>query len=214
MLFARSLLPSRCRESGRIGRRRCRVAGHRLRCCDRRLSAIRAPRTPRSAHPNLQRSLGPLTGPLSALYVGGRWGRSGTSHRLPRPGNAPEGRRLPRFYVAYAHTFLYYVPLRDRDAVDRARLDVPALLAAQGEGPNLGLFVFAPDPDPHARRVYSRMFAPHTSGVPEDPATGSRSEEHTSELQSRLHLVCRLLLEKKKKKKHHISINRQDQEPA
>src|SRR2546422_4729453 len=29
-----------------------------------------------------------------------------------------------------------------------------------------------------------------------------RSEEHTSELQSRLHLVCRLLLEKKKKKVH------------
>src|SRR2546429_3997049 len=30
-----------------------------------------------------------------------------------------------------------------------------------------------------------------------------RSEEHTSELQSRLHLVCRLLLEKKKKSKRH-----------
>src|SRR5687768_18227126 len=29
----------------------------------------------------------------------------------------------------------------------------------------------------------------------------TRSEEHTSELQSRLHLVCRLLLEKKKTKK-------------
>src|SRR5687768_18005475 len=29
----------------------------------------------------------------------------------------------------------------------------------------------------------------------------TRSEEHTSELQSRLHLVCRLLLEKKKNKK-------------
>src|SRR2546429_6892426 len=29
--------------------------------------------------------------------------------------------------------------------------------------------------------------------------TSTRSEEHTSELQSRLHLVCRLLLEKKKK---------------
>src|SRR2546429_3099242 len=28
-------------------------------------------------------------------------------------------------------------------------------------------------------------------------ATATRSEEHTSELQSRLHLVCRLLLEKK-----------------
>src|SRR3989449_4208450 len=32
-----------------------------------------------------------------------------------------------------------------------------------------------------------------------------RSEEHTSELQSRLHLVCRLLLEKKKKKKHKLA---------
>src|SRR5690554_7385856 len=31
--------------------------------------------------------------------------------------------------------------------------------------------------------------------------SGGRSEEHTSELQSRPHLVCRLLLEKKKKKK-------------
>src|SRR2546422_9123162 len=30
----------------------------------------------------------------------------------------------------------------------------------------------------------------------------ARSEEHTSELQSRLHLVCRLLLEKKKKEAH------------
>src|SRR5205809_5661872 len=32
------------------------------------------------------------------------------------------------------------------------------------------------------------------------PAAGCRSEEHTSELQSRLHLVCRLLLEKKNTK--------------
>src|SRR5687768_18349758 len=51
--------------------------------------------------------------------------------------------------------------------------------------------------------------------LPEEPSTArprscrrstgrpakTRSEEHTSELQSRLHLVCRLLLEKKKKKK-------------
>src|SRR2546422_6857883 len=34
-----------------------------------------------------------------------------------------------------------------------------------------------------------------------------RSEEHTSELQSRLHLVCRLLLEKKKKKKNTNTLN-------
>src|SRR2546422_5193234 len=34
----------------------------------------------------------------------------------------------------------------------------------------------------------------------------TRSEEHTSELQSRLHLVCRLLLEKKKKKKERMKL--------
>src|SRR2546429_8536974 len=39
----------------------------------------------------------------------------------------------------------------------------------------------------------------HGSRVATDSAFFSRSEEHTSELQSRLHLVCRLLLEKKKK---------------
>src|SRR2546429_6109910 len=45
------------------------------------------------------------------------------------------------------------------------------------------------------------------AGLPQDMAAlersfapeQRRSEEHTSELQSRLHLVCRLLLEKKKK---------------
>src|SRR5689334_23500409 len=38
--------------------------------------------------------------------------------------------------------------------------------------------------------------------------TTSRSEEHTSELQSQFHLVCRLLLEKKKKKtKIHILVH-------
>src|SRR2546422_6544346 len=42
------------------------------------------------------------------------------------------------------------------------------------------------------------FFPPHTSLRNLTP-TSKRSEEHTSELQSRLHLVCRLLLEKKKK---------------
>src|SRR3712207_8715871 len=36
-----------------------------------------------------------------------------------------------------------------------------------------------------------------------DGEHGERSEEHTSELQSRQYLVCRLLLEKKKKKDRH-----------
>src|SRR5207249_10627824 len=42
----------------------------------------------------------------------------------------------------------------------------------------------------------------HERGVGADrPRSGGRSEEHTSELQSRFDLVCRLLLEKKKKTK-------------
>src|SRR5439155_21357751 len=42
------------------------------------------------------------------------------------------------------------------------------------------------------------------------PVRVGRSEEHTSELQSRGHLVCRLLLEKKKKSKYSIM---QEQSP-
>src|SRR5690349_21960382 len=37
--------------------------------------------------------------------------------------------------------------------------------------------------------------------APRRPVSAARSEEHTSELQSRRDLVCRLLLEKKKEKK-------------
>src|SRR2546429_3101165 len=57
-------------------------------------------------------------------------------------------------------------------------------------------------PAPPARRRHpgrrSDRAAPgrDPAAVPGDDA--ARSEEHTSELQSRLHLVCRLLLEKKK----------------
>src|SRR2546422_11718085 len=38
----------------------------------------------------------------------------------------------------------------------------------------------------------------NVGGIHARPGRSERSEEHTSELQSRLHLVCRLLLEKKK----------------
>src|SRR2546422_7335123 len=51
---------------------------------------------------------------------------------------------------------------------------------------------------------HSQRSAPERAPPPDDRARAKsargRSEEHTSELQSRLHLVCRLLLEKKKKK--------------
>src|SRR2546429_976967 len=48
--------------------------------------------------------------------------------------------------------------------------------------------------------------AAYTPSLPPTLAKGRRSEEHTSELQSRLHLVCRLLLEKKKK--HTVRLSR------
>src|SRR2546429_4934120 len=64
---------------------------------------------------------------------------------------------------------------------------------------------------------YTTLFRSHTNAGPGAERTADaraaaqsvrrwllrrRSEEHTSELQSRLHLVCRLLLEKKKKKEY------------
>src|SRR5438874_9962510 len=54
-----------------------------------------------------------------------------------------------------------------------------------GPGPSLCWSAHRPPPSSYARP------APHSDG---------RSEEHTSELQSRRDLVCRLLLEKKKKR--------------
>src|SRR5205809_4312657 len=45
------------------------------------------------------------------------------------------------------------------------------------------------------------LHRPRARGAPLRGGDDDRSEEHTSELQSRLHLVCRLLLEKKKKNK-------------
>src|SRR5947208_6625072 len=46
----------------------------------------------------------------------------------------------------------------------------------------------------------NRPAVPRTVPLSTAPAERQRSEEHTSELQSPDHLVCRLLLEKKKKK--------------
>src|SRR5689334_24119769 len=50
---------------------------------------------------------------------------------------------------------------------------------------------------------------PARFGDPDQLDLGRRSEEHTSELQSQFHLVCRLLLEKKKKIKQRLETNNQ-----
>src|SRR5436309_8625518 len=54
---------------------------------------------------------------------------------------------------------------------------------------------------PTGLSIISRAVAEQGRGMGWHGMGGSRSEEHTSELQSRENLVCRLLLEKKKKKK-------------
>src|SRR5205814_9489309 len=71
-----------------------------------------------------------------------------------------------------------YIELASPDAVTALRPDTDALL----ELSPYGTVCFARDGDHWKARVFQR------------------SEEHTSELQSLRHLVCRLLLEKKKKK--------------
>src|SRR2546429_886642 len=48
-----------------------------------------------------------------------------------------------------------------------------------------------------SRRSLGQKFGATIARQAEKESHGNRSEEHTSELQSRLHLVCRLLLEKK-----------------
>src|SRR2546422_3660733 len=67
------------------------------------------------------------------------------------------------------------------------RSDVSAQIAKLHTAkPEVTFLVLVPGRSPRASRC-------------EDRLDRHRSEEHTSELQSRLHLVCRLLLEKKKK---------------
>src|SRR2546422_6386686 len=60
--------------------------------------------------------------------------------------------------------------------------------------------------------IYIRLQLQETQSDVDGDRDHERSEEHTSELQSRLHLVCRLLLEKKKNTKarqiqHHTTKN-------
>src|SRR5689334_24610976 len=65
---------------------------------------------------------------------------------------------------------------------------------------------------PESQRISVRCKSPRASLSPWKPqksrncSQAIRSEEHTSELQSQFHLVCRLLLEKKKKKKNNNHI--------
>src|SRR3712207_8666836 len=67
---------------------------------------------------------------------------------------------------------------------------IPYLFNGSGFGPPVG--VTPPSSWPWVDHLVSGLHRPT-----ESPCSDSRSEEHTSELQSRQYLVCRLLLEKK-----------------
>src|SRR5689334_24189852 len=63
--------------------------------------------------------------------------------------------------------------------------------------------------DPRARRTREPRPRPVREAVgraAQTPGRRPRSEEHTSELQSQFHLVCRLLLEKKKKTRYYLQL--------
>src|SRR2546429_744531 len=93
---------------------------------------------------------------------------------------------------------------------DDARSDiVPFLYMPYSQDKNLGHLAFyvrtERDPSPMAavlrslvQRLDPNLPVNNLRTLGEQVSNSMRSEEHTSELQSRLHLVCRLLLEKKK----------------
>src|SRR5687768_18219228 len=100
-------------------------------------------------------------------------------------------RRPPRSTL-FPYTTLFRSPyLQDRNDIGGNRADCGVLelwpagvgMAGQRDGPRQAW------PDHPVRQ----------NRIPDRARADDRSEEHTSELQSRLHLVCRLLLEKKKK---------------
>src|SRR2546422_8534164 len=93
-----------------------------------------------------------------------------------------------------------YCPVASRSdaafavSVDSARAWKTAEATMQDVIKPRSLFVFICAPPCCCRALRSRCEVPSRwRGI------SRRSEEHTSELQSRLHLVCRLLLEKKKR---------------
>src|SRR5207247_11442803 len=98
------------------------------------------------------------------------------------------------FFTASSPSVLYTLSLHDA---------LPIWLGALGFYGDEDLSVLA------ARAVVDGQGSRMPSGMPYRRALPLtwRSEEHTSELQSRVDLVCRLLLEKKKKTKSHKTLN-------
>ena len=148
-----------------------------------------APGTPRFVF-GLGIGLGLSPTPVDLEWDGGRLRFAWMTQGLPVFGPVVEDRaaaadalglgvddlapRLPGQPVSCGVPFLL-VPLRDRDAVDRATSDGAAMrrLSAKTRVEH-GIFLFAMLPAGSDATVYSRMFAPQF-GIVEDPATGIAS---------------------------------------
>src|SRR5690606_40715487 len=97
--------------------------------------------------------------------------------------------RLPPAATLFPYTTLFR---------SRRRASAPTARAARGPGRRRGGAVRRGPREGRRRRTTGRA-ATTPRGRRALPRSGRRSEEHTSELQSRENLVCRLLLEKKKR---------------
>src|SRR5258708_17162459 len=93
------------------------------------------------------------------------------------------------FFNDTATTEIYTLSLHDALPISRSRSRAPTTVSYTD-----GLL-----PRPRSLSIPARAWAAANRNT--RAATYLRSEEHTSELQSPDHLVCRLLLEKKKNKK-------------
>src|SRR5690606_41656744 len=92
-------------------------------------------------------------------------------------------------------TLLPYTTLFRSDSIERDLL-VPVVGRADEHGVDIGIVEEAPIVI--CADGAGQMTIGTSSTIPMSTPCSSRSEEHTSELQSRENLVCRLLLEKKK----------------
>src|SRR5690606_41447707 len=98
----------------------------------------------------------------------------------------------PRHYTLSLHDAL---PISARSVCSSAARPATTCCSPSATRP-LRIRTRSPAPPPPSSPTASRTST--TSTARPSPSTPPRSEEHTSELQSRENLVCRLLLEKKK----------------
>src|SRR5207244_6535447 len=121
---------------------------------------------------------------------GARYGGAGGSACRPRAGAAARSRRTPR------------LERRPRGPRFRSRLRASRLAGgAQGAERSARFARHLPVAESTGGGSRVRRIRRGPAAARRHRAPGKRSEEHTSELQSPDHLVCRLLLEKKKTKK-------------